>query len=242
VGKTYNDFADLQEQLYPEFYDAPEAVTLEENPASQIELSDEERAEPTVAVRFDSEGFAEEELPDEDGPRQAGGLLEPMTLPNGTGATESGSAFSETLARVQEMNSTSKLSAIRYESRGVVLKVSSLPSAMDFTADVFVVARKAMSPALFSVFQEIYFDGYGQNASSLHVAVQILIQQKAGRAFRKAGLYPFNLYWKKRVTLEQIKEETLIDLDQVENRKEKLKAARNKRRRARRASITTLAA
>jgi hypothetical protein len=242
VGKTYNDFADLQEQLYPEFYDAPEAVTLEENPASQIELSDEERAEPTVAVRFSSDGYAEEELPDEDEPHQAGGLLEPMTLPNGMGATEAGSAFAETISRVQEFQSTSKLAAIRYEARGVGLKVSSLPSGIDFIADVCVVARKAMSPALFLLFKEIYFDGYGENASSIHVAVQILIQQKAGLAFRKAGLFPFGDYWKKRVSLETINEVSLIDLDKVE-RKEKLKAARNKRRRARRArTITTLAA
>ena len=72
--------------------------------------------------------------------------------------------------------------------------------------------------------------------------MQILIQQKAGLAFRKAGLFPFGDYWKKRVSLETINEVSLIDLDKVE-RKEKLKAARNKRRRARRArTITTLAA
>jgi hypothetical protein len=238
MGKTYNDFSDLQEQLEPDFFSDAEAVTLEENATSQLELSDEEIAEPTVAVRFDSEGFAEEERPEE--PHQAS-WLEP--LPTKFGATDWGSAFAETLARVQEINSTSKLTAIRYEARGVGMKVSSLPSAMDFVADVCVVARKAMSPALFALFQEIYFDGYGQNASSIHVAVQILIQQKAGLAFRKAGLFPFGDYWKRRVKLEQINEVALIDLDQAQERKEKIKAARNKRRRARRkAVISTLAA
>jgi len=244
VGNTWrdNDFADRAEQLEPDFFSDCHAVTLEENSASGIALSDEEIAEPTVSVTFDGDGLAHEEEPEE--PRsQAGGLLEPMTLPNGMGATDAGSAFSETLARVQEFQSTSKLTAIRYEARGVSLKVSSLPSGIDFIADVCVVARKAMSPALFALFQEIYFDAYGQNASSIHVAVQILIQQKAGLAFRKAGLFPFGDYWKKRVTLDKINEVTLIDLDQVEDRKARILKARNARRRARRkAVISTLAA
>jgi hypothetical protein len=234
MGKSVkaNDWTDRAEQLTPDFYENAEAVTLEENPASQIELSDEEIAEPTVSIKFDSEGFAEEDSSDEAEPVTNRGPLEPITLPNGMGATEAGAAFAEILARVQEMNSTSKPAAIRYEgARG---KVSSLPSAMDFTADVCIVARKAMSPALYLLFKEIYFCSYGENASSIPVPLQILIQQKTGLAFRKAGLFPFNLYWKKRVKLEQIKEVTLSDLDKLEERKQKLKDARNKRRRARR--------
>jgi hypothetical protein len=97
-----------------------------------------------------------------------------------------------------------------------------------------------MSPALYRLFKTIYFDGYGENASSIPVGTQALIQQKSGRAFMKCGLYPFNLYWKKRVNLEQIRE---VTLDPVED-KEKLRAERNKRRRARRKAgrpvITTL--
>jgi len=221
VGKSFrdNDWVDRDEQLNPDFFDASAPVFVEDTTASEIPISvsetgDEAFSEPTVPVRFSYDGYAQEDS-GEDEPRQAGGLLEPITLPNGMGATDAGSAFAETISRVQEMNSTSKLAAIRYEARGVGLKVSSLPSAMDFTADVCVVARKAMSPALFALFQEIYFDGYGQNAGSIHVAVQILIQQKAVLAFRKAGLFPFGDYWKKRVTLETINEVSLIDLDKV---------------------------
>jgi hypothetical protein len=239
MGKTYSDWADRDEQLNPDFFGASEAIYVAENPTSQIELSDEEITAPLVSIKFDADGLAHEEEPEEE-PRQPS-LLEPLPTP--FGATDWGSAFAETLARVQEMNSTSKLTAIRYEARGVGMKVSSLPSAMDFTADVCVVARKAMSPALYALFQEIYFNSYGQNASSINVAVQILIQQKAGLAFMKAGLFPFGDYWKRRVSLGQIKEETPSDLDQAKERKEKIKAARNKRRRARRkAIISTLAA
>jgi hypothetical protein len=245
VGNTWkdNDFSERDAQLEPDFYANAEAITFEEVPTSQMELSDEEIAAPLVSIKFDGDGLAyeEEELPDEQEPRQDRGLLEPLKLPQGMGATDAGSAFAETLARVQEMNSTSKLAAIRYEALGVGLKVSSLPSAIDFVADVCVVAKKAMSPALYALFREIYFDGYGENASSIHVAVQVLIQQKAGLAFRKAGLFPFGDYWKRRVDLHKIKEVTLIDLD--EERKEKQKAARNRKRREKRAAkITTLAA
>lgn len=252
MGNTWkdNDFADLQEQMNPDFYDAPMPVFVEDATASEIPISvsvtgKEEISEPIVSVRFTSEGFAEEVYL-EDELATNPGLLEPMKLPQGMGATDAGSAFAETLSRVQEMNSTSKLAAIRYEARGVGLKVSSLPSAIDFLADVCVVARKAMSPALYMLFREIYFDGYGKNASSIHVAVQVLIQQKAGLAFRKAGLFPFGDYWKRRVTLESIKEVSLSDLDEAEARKEKLKAARNARRRSRRKAerpvISTFAA
>ncbi len=249
MGKSFkdNNWADRDAQLAPDFFSDAEAVTLEENPTSQLELYDEAIAEPLVSVKFDVDGLAhEEELPDEEEPRHAGGLLEPLTLPQEMGATDAGSAFAETLARVQEMNSTSKLAAIRYEARGVGLKVSSLPSAIDFVADVCVVARKAMSPALYALFKEIYFDGYGKSASSIPVAIQVLIQKKAGLAFRKAGVYPFSDYWKRRVILELVNEVKLTDLDEEEDRKQKLKDARNKRRRARRkterGTITTFSA
>jgi hypothetical protein len=238
MGKTYSDWADRDEQLNPDFFGTSEAIYVAENPTSQIELSDEEREEPTVAVRFDSEGFAEEEEPEEE-PRQPS-LLEPLPTP--FGASDWGACFAETLARCMEMTCVSKPTHIRYESRGGhVVKFSSLPSASDFVCDVVVVARKCMSPALYRLFKTIYLDSYGENASSIPLGTQALIQQKSGRAFMKCGLYPFNLYWKKRVDLSQIRELTL--LDPVED-KEKLRAARNKRRRARRKAgrpvITTL--
>jgi hypothetical protein len=246
MGKSFkdNDWADLQEQLNPEFFDAPVPVFVEDATASEIPISvsvtgkEEATEEQTVAVRFTSEGFAEEVYLEEE-PRHTS-LLEAMPLPLKQGVSEAGGCFAEVMARVQEMNSTSKLAAIRYEARGVGLKVSSLPSAMDFVADVQIVARKAMSPALYLLFKEIYFDGYGKNASRIPEKLQTAIIQKCGLAWKKSGIHPWGTYWTKRVNLEQIKAVTLSDLDTEEDRKQKLKDARNARRRARRV-ISTLA-
>src|SRR5580704_8071019 len=147
VGNTWkdNDFQDLDRQMNGDFFSNADAITITLEETSHIELSDEAITEPTVSIKFGADGLAhEEELPDE--PRQAGGLLEPMTLPNGMGATEAGSAFAETLARVQEMTCISLPKAIRYDSRaGGVVKVSALPSPFDYSADVQITARKCLS-------------------------------------------------------------------------------------------------
>jgi len=45
------------DKLARDFFSDVQAVAVGDTPYSQLDLSDEERTEPTVAVRFDSEGF-----------------------------------------------------------------------------------------------------------------------------------------------------------------------------------------
>jgi len=229
MGRSYEE----------DFFSEANAVSVADTPFSELELSDEERSEPTVAVRFNSEGFAEE-VSDEELEGKVD-PLEPMPLPFKQGATEAGSAFAETIARVQELSCISKPSAIRYVTRGAVLKVSSLPSVVDFAADVCVVARKCLSPALYRVFIEIYFQGFGAEAHRIPEAVQTAIQTRCGLAWKKAELLPFGQYWSTRVKLENIRAVSFeIVPDARETRNARRRARRNTAKRA--ATITTWSA
>jgi hypothetical protein len=217
--------SDRDAAVNTEFFSEAEAISVENTPSSQLELSDEEKTEPYAEVRFDSDGFAfEKEISCEVENEHA---LEPMPLPGQMGLTEWSSDFAEVHARVREFSIVSKVSAIRYVSRGEVIKVSSLPSVVDFLADVQIVARKCLSPALYRVWHKVYFEGYGQGADRVPETVQLAIQQRCATAWKKIGLLPFGRYWSVRVKAENVRAMGFpVPRD--------LRAERNARRRAQR--------
>ncbi len=225
----------LADKLASEFFSDTKAISVEETPPSQLELSDEEKTADAVEVRFDGDGFAyEKEISSEVENEH---LLDPMPLPGKMGLTQWGSDFAEVHARVQEFSIVSKLSAIRYVTRGDSIKVSSLPSAVDYLADVCITARRALTPAgLYRVWHEIYYIGFGKDADRVRETVQIAIQQRCGSAWKKVGLLPFGRYWSTRVKMENVRAMSFpVARD--------LRGERNARRQARRAAakITTLA-
>jgi len=222
-----------------DFFSEANTITVEDTPFSQLELSDEEIEAPTVAVRFDGDSFAEQV---DDEQVQEAEPLEPMPLPFKLGVTEAGSSFAETIARVQELSYVSRPSAIRYVTRGAALKVSSLPSLVDYLADVQIVARKCLSPALYRTFIEIYFEGFGAEAHRIPEAVQLAIHTRCGLAWKKAGLLPFGKYWSTRVKTEGIRAMSFeIVADARETRNKRRRATRAEKR-ATRSVITTWSA
>ena len=218
------------DKLARDFFSDAQAITsIGYTPTSEIELSDEELSEPLVSVRFDVDGIAEQISDEEAEPAE---VLEPMPLPLKIGVTEWGSDFADVHARVQEMACVSFPRAIRYEARGVGLKVSSLPSAVDFAADVCIVARRVLTPSLYRVWNEIYYEGFGVEAHRMPEALQTTIMQLCVHGWKKAGLLPFRHYWKDRVDLEFMRVaivENVVDARAA-------RATRNKRRRERRAA------
>ena len=237
------DWVDRDEQLQPEFFSEATPIFLEDTAASELAISvsgkenqedTEEIEAPTVAVRFDGDGFAEQvddEQPEEAEP------LEPMHVSPKVAASEWGSAFVEIHARAQELGNHSKLSASRYVNCGYMKKISCLPSSMDFIADAQIVARKVLSPALYRVWKEVYYENYGEGADRLPESVQMAIQQRCGTAWKKAGLLPFHKYWHVRTKPEKMCAVSLVVPDDKNE-------ARNKRRRAARKArsvISTLA-
>ena len=210
---------DATDKLARDFFSDTHAVTVNETPFSQLDQS-------SVVVSFDADGFATG-VPDEEA--EPAGVLEPMPAPAMLGATEWGSDFAEIHARVQEMTCVSKPTANRYVVRAHGnLKVSSLPSAFDFAADVCVISRRVLTPALYRVWREIYYEGFGKDAGRVPEPVQSTIMQLCGTAWKKAGLLPFRSYWNDRVQLEDMRVE--IARNVVDAR-----ATRNKRRREARA-------
>jgi hypothetical protein len=183
---------DATDKLARDFFSDSHAVTVNETPFSELDQS-------SVTVSFDADGFATQ-MPEEDSATTE--TLEPMPVPAKLGATQWGSDFAEIHARVQEMTCVSLPKAIRYDARGIGLKVSSLPSPADFAADVCVIARRVLTPALYRVWNEIYYQGFGVEAHRVPEAVQSTIMQLCGTAWKQAGLLPFRSYWKDHVDLE----------------------------------------
>ena len=232
---------DATDKLARDFFSDAQAITsIGYTPTSQIELSDEELSEPLVSVRFDAEGNAEQVFAEELDAKVTD-TLEPMPVPEKLGVTEWGSTFAEIHARVEEMSSVSLPKAIRYDARGVGLKVSSLPSAVDFCADVCVIARRVLTPALYRVWNEIYYQGFGTEAHRVPEAVQSTIMQLCGTAWKQFGLWPFGGYWKIRVDLERMRVGTVKNVvDARDERNARRRAARAKK--ARRAAEKLAAA
>src|SRR5258706_201249 len=102
MGRSYSgiDWAERDEQLQPDFFSDAEAISVDDTAASALPISvsgkekqeaTEELEAPTVAVRFDSDGFAEE-VDDEGAEFAEEEPLEAMPLPYKMGVTAWGSA------------------------------------------------------------------------------------------------------------------------------------------------------
>jgi hypothetical protein len=236
------DWVDRDEQLQPEFFSEATPIFVEETAIRDLPISVTESGKPqdteenAVSVRFTSEGFAEEVSdeaePTDDEP------LEAMPLSHKFGASDWGSAFSEIHTRAHNLENHSKVTAIRYVQSGNSKKVSCLPSTVDFLADVQIVARKVLSPALYKLWKKVYYEDFGKNADRLPESVQMTIQQRCGTAWKKAGLLPFHKYWHIRTPADSI---CAVSFELVLDARD----ARNQRRRAARKArsvITTLQA
>jgi len=224
MGKSFrDDWTDRDAQLTPEFFSDTQAVAVADTPYSQLDLSDEEQSEPTVPVRFDADGIAEQV--DDEAEDVESEPLELMPLPRNVGATVWGSVFAEIHARAFDLAHYSKVTATRYIQSGSDKKISCLPSTVDFLADCQIIARKVLSPSLYRVWQEIYWQGFGENAHRVPEAVQLAIQLRCGTAFKKAGLLPFHIYWNVRTKPEKL---CAVSFEIVPDARE----TRNKRRRA----------
>ena len=194
------------EKIASEFFSEAEAITtIQGAVTSEFDLSDEEKTEETVAVRFGSDGFAyaveasDEETDSIKTRRKANEIVsEPLDVvpqKHKQGATEWAHDFSEVIARLQEFACVTKLSAIRWVHGGDGKKVSPLPSPVDFLADTDLVAKRALTPALYRVFHEIWFENLGEGALRVPEVVQIYIQRICVAGWKKAGLLPFGRYW-----------------------------------------------
>jgi len=190
------------EKIATEFFSEAEAASVANIPSSELDLSDEDQSEQTVSVRFNAEGFVEEvsnDATDEPKPRRAKEITsEPLDVVPQThkqGATEWAQDFSEMIARVQEFSIVSRLNVIRWVHHGTGKKLSPLPSPVDFLADTDLVAKRALTPALYRVFHEIWFENLGEGAHRVPEVVQIYIQRICVAGWKKAGLLPFGRYW-----------------------------------------------
>jgi hypothetical protein len=221
---------DATDKLARDFFSDSHAVTVNETPFSALDQS-------SVTVSFDADGFATQVSDEEADPAD---VLEPMPVPANLGATEWGANFAEIHARVQEMTCVSMPRAIRYTARGVGLKVSSLPSPADFAADVCVIARRVLTPALYRVWNEIYYQGFGIESHRVPEAVQSTIMQLCGIAWRKAGLLPFKPYWNDRVQLEDMRVEIAKNVVDARDERNARRRARAAAKRAARSAISTL--
>ncbi len=134
---------DATDKLARDFFSDTQAVSVGQIPASELELSDEEITDHAVEVRVDSDGFVSQVPEEESAPAE---MLELMPVPLKLGATDWGSQFAEIHARVQELQCVSKPTSNRYVVRAHGnLKVSSLPSGVDFICDVCIVARACLN-------------------------------------------------------------------------------------------------
>jgi len=66
---------------------------------------------------------------------------------------------------------------------------------VDYLADVQIVARRVLSPELYKLFREIYFENYGNEADGLSLAVRLKIQRRCSAGWKLAGIIPFADYW-----------------------------------------------
>src|SRR5467141_1230862 len=102
MGRSYcdNDFSDREVQMNPDFYGDAEAISVDDTAASALPISvsgkekqeaTEEIEAPTVSVRFDGDGFAEQVDDESDAVEPE--PLEAMSLPSTFELTDWGSAF-----------------------------------------------------------------------------------------------------------------------------------------------------
>jgi hypothetical protein len=247
VGKSYRDmdFLDRDEQINTEFFSDAEAISTEEVvrvaevAENDLELSDEETNQETVSVRFDADGFAYASSDsDEPKPRRAKPTYsEPLELipSKRAGLSQYGQDFAEVITRSQEFGEVSRINVIRWAHHGDGRRVSEKPSPCDFLCDVQIVARKVLSPTLYKIWKEIYFEGYGERAETLPIATQVLIQMRCGLGWRHAKLLPFPDYWKNPTPENRLG--TAVDLMsriEEEQRQEKNLALRRTKNKARR--------
>jgi len=204
VGKSYRDidFVDRDEQLHGDFFTNAEAIDVANIPSSELDTSDEEQSEQLVEVRFDGDGFVEEVANDDtDGPkprRIKEAVSEPLELmpqPHELGVTQAGQDFAEVISRVAEFYEVSKLNTCRWEHHGTGKKISCKASVVDYLADVQIVARRVLSPELYKLFREVYFENYGNEADGLSLTARLKIQQRCSAGWKLAGLIPFADYW-----------------------------------------------
>jgi hypothetical protein len=135
--------------------------------------------------------------------------------------TEWAQDFSEMIARVQEFREVSKLSAIRYVHGGDGKKESPLPSSCDFLADTDLVAKRSLTPALFRIFHEVWFENYGEGAYRVPEVAQIYIQRIVVMGWKQAGLLPFGKYWSRPSPQQKLGEASnLMHAIQEEQRRE----------------------
>jgi len=234
---------DATDKLARDFFSDTQAVSVGQIPASELELSDEEITDHAVEVRVDSDGFVSQVPEEESAPAE---MLELMPVPLKLGATDWGSQFAEIHARVQELQCVSKPTSNRYVVRAHGnLKVSSLPSGVDFICDVCIVARRVLTPALYRVWKEIYYEGFGKDAASVPESVQQTIMQLCGDAWKRAGLLPFSKYWNVRVDAENTNAITVVNvvesIDGRNARRRAKRALRAAKKRAARSVISTIA-
>jgi|SRR6266851_4835925 len=248
------NFLDRDEQLQGDFFSTAEAISdVADTQPSQFDLDDEEHSGPTVTVRFNSEGFAEEVSDDTtDGTKTGKRVkeaaseppLEPMPLPGKLGVTQFGQDFAEIHARAQELREVSKLSTCRWQHHGTGKKISNAPCVMDFLADVQITARRVLSPALYKIWHETYYEGVGENSDDLPVATQVTIMQRCSAAWKTAGILPWVSYWHQPTPENKLG--TAVDLLEAIEEEQRISARkqrRNKLRRARgRQKVSTLAA
>jgi hypothetical protein len=107
---------------------------------------------------------------------------------------------------------------------------------MDFAADVCVIARCVLTPSLYRLWREIYYEGYGKDANRVPESVQTTIMQLCGHGWKKAGLLPFRSYWNERVDLERMRVGTVENVVEAKDKRN----ARRRQKRAERRVITTL--
>ena len=127
---------DLDREMNAEFFSEAEGISsITDVSFSELDLSDEEKSEQTVSVKFDADGFAYEASDEEtEGSKPSrtkeieSEPLEPMGQPQKIGATQWGQDFAETIARVSEFAEVSKLNACRWEHHGTGKKISCKPS------------------------------------------------------------------------------------------------------------------
>jgi hypothetical protein len=108
------------------------------------------------------------------------------------------SAFKAVHAAYFNIRNRSAISAVRYEdSQNRATLTPYKPSKIDFCADVFLTARRALkgSPKLWRVWLAFFYQGLGQNVQHIPVEAMKQITELLGNAFISAGLSPVGNYF-----------------------------------------------
>ncbi len=104
-------------------------------------------------------------------------------------------AFRSVVSTYCTMRNQSVVGIARYSGQASGTKKAHKPNRNDFYCDVELKAKKALTQNLFSVFDKIILQEYGERWANVPANVRTAIEEKVGHAFSRAGMFPVSRYF-----------------------------------------------